>query len=282
MSQSQCQSMDRNFCVPNGKIAALFVDIDGTCSVCQPYFDEAAESFAYFMSLRGFDADEARQHLAKLNHSMTEEGGFEREVFGKILIETYRQLVKMKRRRFSTAARAKDEAVLRSLGMGPFFREPEVFPNARPVLNRAQHSFLMIAVSIGSRDAQKYKVSQAGLSSVFDYLIVTSRDDKADIVRQVMEELNIDPHLSAFIGNSPRSDGACLAVTNFVLLPLEKGWAFDASRDLPSDTGFKLYRAADWREAEERGINGVLRQRKMAKPSTNSTDGASTKGCSCR
>jgi FMN phosphatase YigB (HAD superfamily) len=274
--------MDRNFCVPDGKIAALFVDIDGTCTVCQPYFDEAAESFAYFMSLRGFDADQAREHLAKLNHSMTEEGGFERELFGKILIETYRQLVKAQRRRFSASTKAKDEAILRSLGMGPFFREPQVFPNARPVLNRAQHSFLMIAVSIGSRDAQKYKVSAAGLSSVFDYLIVTSRDDKVEIVRQVIEELNIDPHLSAFIGNSPRSDGACLAATNFVLLPLEKGWAFDVSRDLPQDTGFKLYRAADWRDAEERGINGLLRQRKMGKRATNSKDGAAAKACSCR
>ena len=42
-SSSNCIIGERNLCTPNGKIAALLIDMDGTTVVCQPYFDEAAE-----------------------------------------------------------------------------------------------------------------------------------------------------------------------------------------------------------------------------------------------
>jgi hypothetical protein len=87
-----------------------------------------------------------------------------------------------------------------------------------------------------------------------------------EIVQEVMEDLNIDPYHSAHIGNSMRSDGACLAVTNFIFLPLEAGWSFDKSKPIPTETtkdsGFQMYSVKDWREAEERGINRLLRRRK--------------------
>lgn len=261
---TRCQTPDRNYCSANGKIAALFVDIDGTTVVCQPYFDETADNFAYFMRLRGFDPSEARALLKDIDHAKTELEGFERDRYGRSLIECYNTMVKSKRRRFTAAARQEDERILRSIGMAPYFRQPEVFPNAAPVLGRAHHSFLILAVSIGNREAQKFKVRQAGLDPVFDYLVITPRDNKVDIVRETIEDLNIDAHASAFIGNSLRSDGACLAVTNFIYLPNEAGWSFDHSKPVPQDTGFQMFSVKDWREAEERGINRLMRRRKSA------------------
>lgn len=261
---SRCQTPDRNYCAPNGKIAALFVDIDGTTVVCQPYFDETGESFEYFMKLRGFDGAEARQLLRDIDHAKTEAEGFERDRYGRSLLDCYRQMVAKKRRRFTPQQKANDERILLSLGMAPYFREPLVFPNAAPVLGRAHHSFLILAVSIGNREAQKFKVRQAGLDPVFDHLFITPRDNKVDIVREVIQDLNIDPQYSAFIGNSRRSDGACLAVTNFIYLPLEAGWSFDHSKPMPTNTGFEMFEVKDWREAEERGINRLMRRRKTA------------------
>lgn len=261
---SRCQTPDRNYCAPNGKLAALFVDIDGTTVVCQPYFDEAAESFAHFMELRGFNGKEARDLMHEVDHAKTELEGFERDRYGRSLIDCYRQMVKRHRRRFSPDEKTQDERILRNIGMAPFFRDPQVFPNAGPVLGRAKHSFMILAVSIGNREAQKYKVRQAGLDPVFDQLFITPRDNKVEIVREVIEDLNIDPHYSGFIGNSMRSDGACLAVTNFIYLPLEAGWSFDKSKAIPQETGFQMFEVKDWREAEERGINRLLRRRKSA------------------
>lgn len=261
---SKCQSLDRNFCAPNEQNAALFVDVDGTILVCQPYFDEAAESFGYFMQLRGFDAKEAIERLREVDHEKTELEGFERDRYGKSIIETYRHMVKTKRRRFTDAQKVQDERILRQIGTGPFFREPQLFANAAAVLGRAHHNFLIFAVSIGNREAQKYKVRQAGLDPVFDELIITARDDKAEIVSGVIRDWNIDPKLSAFIGNSRRSDGANLAVTNFVYLPLEAGWAFDNSRPLPASE-FEMFEVKDWREAEEKAINRLVRRRKAQK-----------------
>lgn len=261
---SQCQSMDRNFCAPNNKNAALFVDVDGTLLVCQPYFDEAAASFGYFMALRGFDPEEAKKRLKEIDFEKTEQEGFERDRFGKSLVEAYRSMVVAKRRRFTAEQKLQDEHILRLIGTGPFFREPQLFQNAAAVLGRAHHNFMIFAVSIGNREAQKYKVRQGGLDPVFDELIITARDDKAEIVASVIRDYNIDPKLSAFIGNSKRSDGACLAVTNFVYLPLEPGWAFDLSRELPASE-FEAFEVTNWREAEEKAINRLVRRRKSIK-----------------
>ena len=41
MNNSHCRTASRNMCAPQNKIAALFVDIDGTVMECQKYFDRA-------------------------------------------------------------------------------------------------------------------------------------------------------------------------------------------------------------------------------------------------
>ncbi len=261
---SHCQTSDRNFCAPNNKNAALLVDIDGTCLVCQPYFDEAEKAFGHYMRKLGFDPVEAIARMKDVDHAKAALDGFERDRFGKSLIECYRSLVAEKRRRFSAEDKIQDEQILRQIGAGPFFREPQVFPNTAAVLTRAHHNFLIFAVSIGNREAQKYKVRQAGLDQMFDELIITARDDKAEIVAGLIKDWNIDPNLSAFIGNSRRSDGACLAVTNFVYLPLEPGWAFDQSRPLP-ESQFETFSVKDWRECEEKAINRLVRRRKSCR-----------------
>src|SRR5262249_36616134 len=89
------------------------------------------------------------------------------------------------------------------------------------------------------------------------------RDDKVALVKAAIEDYGIDPRYSAFIGNSLRSDGACLRETNFMHLPMEPGWAFDKAI-LPKDTGFEVFEMKDWREVEERGINRLLRRRQTA------------------
>lgn len=263
-SQAHCRSADRNFCAPRGKIAALFVDVDGTILVCQPYFDEANASFAYYMGLRGFNSEEAVKILREIDHANTEKVGFERDRFGRSLVEAYDRLRQQnKRRRFTADQIRYDRQICENIGRAPFFREPELFPNAAAVLGRAQHNFMIFAVTIGNREAQKYKVRQAGLNRLFDELIITSRDDKATHVARLIKDLNIDPNYSAFIGNSMRSDGACLAVTNFVYLPLEPGWAFDKNATLPQASGFEMFDACDWRQAEELAINSLVRRRRV-------------------
>ncbi|MBY0359879.1 MAG: HAD family hydrolase [Candidatus Obscuribacterales bacterium] len=256
-----CHTADRNFCAPDGKTAALFVDVDGTILVCQRYFDEANATFARYMKLRGFEPKEALEMLREVEHTNTEKVGFERDRYGRSLIEVYDKLRAKKKRRFKAEDVRFDHQICENIGRAPFFREPELFPNAAPVLGRAHHNFLIFAVTIGNREAQKYKVRQAGLNQIFDELIITSRDDKAALVAQVIKDLNIDPKLSAFIGNSLRSDGACLAVTNFVYLPLEPG-AFDRAVGLPQNTGFEVFETVDWRQAEERAINSLKRRRR--------------------
>lgn len=269
----KCQVPGRNFCAPNGKIAALFVDIDGTISVCEPYFEEAKQRFGYFMSLRGFDRAEAIKLVREIELAYIEKHGFERDALGTAMVKAYRRLA----RRMGIRTNKFDRGICEDIGRSPYFREPELFPNAAAVLGRAHHNFRIIAVTIGNREAQKYKVRQAGLATVFDDMIITQRDDKAALVRAAIEDLNIDPRFSAFIGNSLRSDGACLKETNFIYLPMEPGWAFDKAV-LPRQTGFEVFEVKDWRDAEERGINRILRRRQSA----GESDGNGSPGAHAR
>lgn len=266
---TKCNLPNRNLCARNGKVAALFVDVDGTIMECQPYFDSAIARFGFLMAMCGFDKKRAIATLREIDLAGTHEHGFERDRFPRSMSSAYAKLCKEKgvRRRREITQMCED------IGNSPFFRKPMLFDNASAVLGRAHHNFLIIAVTIGNREAQNYKIRQGGLDPVFDEVIITPNDDKLDRVREVIQDLNIDPELSAFIGNSRRSDGACLAETNFIYLPLEKGWSFDDT-PLPVDTGHTVYTVKDWREAEDRAIKRLIRKREqMLLTSSDSCDG---------
>lgn len=260
-----CHSADRNMCCPGGKIAALFVDIDGTAMLCQPYFDGAFEEFATVMELLGVPKETSKKALGDIYYGSMPHRGFERERFPEGIVETYHHLCA----EHKLEPRADILPVLERIGNAPFFRKPELFPHALQVLTRAQHNFKLIAVTVGDREVQKYKIRQGGLDAVFDETIITLREGKAELVAEAIEDYNIDPHYSAFIGNSIRSDGVCLSKTNFIFLPLESSLSKNGDK-LPENTGFTTFQVTDWRDAEERAIKRLLRRRKMA---TGSEDG---------
>ncbi len=254
-----CQTPDRNMCAPDGKLAALFVDVDGTLIVCQPYFDAAMEEFAELMKLCGFDRQEARETLHNVYYGSMPHRGFERHKFAEGIAEAYHVLAKKhKIRRRPIIAN-----ICERIGRAPFFNPPVLFEYALPVLTRARHNYMIVAVTVGNREAQKYKIRQGGLSAVFDDTIITLSENKAQLVAEYMEDMNISPKHSAFIGNSIRSDGASLSKTNFIYLPLETSLA-SASDKLPENTGFQLYRAKDWHEVEESCLNRQIRVRRRA------------------
>jgi FMN phosphatase YigB (HAD superfamily) len=255
---TKCKMPGRNLCARNGKVAALFIDVDGTILECQPYFDSAVERFGFLMAMLGFDKKHAIATLREIDLGSTHTHGFERDRFPTSMVAAYGRLCKEKKLR----RRREVTLICEDIGNSPFFRQPKLFANAASVLGRAHHNFLMIAVTIGNREAQKYKIRQGGLDPVFDEIIVTPNDDKAERVREAIIDLNIDAELSAFIGNSRRSDGACLTETNFIYLPLEKGWSFDDT-DLPANTGHDTFSVKDWREAEDRAITRLLRKREQ-------------------
>lgn len=279
MNKRICHTAGRNYCAPNGKVAALFADLDGTQLACQIYFDQATKNFGYFMQLRGFDRDEAIAKLGEIDRKNAEmAAGFERDRFGRSLVECYDYMVKQKKRRFKPADMEQDRLICENIGRAPFFREPELFPNCAAVLGRAHRNFLLYAVTIGNREAQKYKVRQAGLEPIFDELIITSQDNKAELVEQIIQDVNIDPSLSGFIGNSQRSDGACLQHTNFIYLPMEGGWAFDHAHALPQNSPYQVFNVKDWREAEEQAINRLLRRRRTLMALEQEPDGRTGAG----
>lgn len=274
----KCHFADRNLCAPGDTIAALFVDIDGTCVVCQPYYDGAIEEFATLMHLcRLCTKEHAKEMLKRVYYGSMPQRGFERHRFGEAIAETYEKLCAEKKKKPAEEIKQ----ICQSIGSRPFFRKPEVFDNCLPVLGRARHNFLLVAVTVGDREAQKYKIRQAGLDAIFDETIITMHENKAVLVREAITDLGINPRYSAFIGNSIRSDGATLAETNFIYLPLESSLARPEDK-LPEDTGFVHFDARDWREVEERGIIRLLRQRQSEMDIDVDTVNAFTgKDCSC-
>lgn len=261
--QNSVSLMDqRQLRVPGGKLAALFLDIDGTIMVCQPYFDEAFEEFATLMKFLGVPKDEARDTLRKVYNGSMPHRGFERERFPEALIECFELLSSM----HNLAIDAEDvehvRSILKGVGSASVFRRPKVFADVHQVLSRAHDQFLLIAVTVGDYEVQQFKIRQGGLDKLFDGRIITLQEGKDELVREAIEDYNIDPRYSAFIGNSVRSDGVCLKETNFVYLPLESSLAKSGDA-LPQDTGFETFHASNWREVEQRAINRLIRRREL-------------------
>lgn len=255
----KCQFADRNLCATGDRIAALFIDIDGTCVVCQPYYDGAIAEFAALMNLCKLATPAvAADTLKQLYYASMPARGFERGRFGEAIAEAYEALCKAKKRR----AQKDIVEICKSIGSRAFFRKPEVFDNCLPVLGRARHNFLLIAVTVGDREAQKYKIRQAGLDALFDEVIITDTENKAELVREAIKDMGIDPQFSAFIGNSIRSDGAALSETNFIYLPLEHSLTRPGDK-LP-ESQYQSFTANTWREVEERGIVRLRRQLRTA------------------
>jgi FMN phosphatase YigB (HAD superfamily) len=256
---NNCQTPDRNMCAPDGKLAVLFVDIDGTVMVCQKYFDGAMNEFAQLMSLSGFDRKEAHATLNQIYYGSMPHRGFERGKFGQAIAEAYTALC----RRHKVRRQQLTADICERIGRAPFFNAPELFEYALPVLTRARHNFMMVAVTVGNREAQKYKIRQGGLSSVFDDIIITLQENKAGLVCEFIEDMGVSPQFSAFIGNSIRSDGAALSKTNFVYLPLESSLTAPTDK-LPVNTGFQQMTCKDWLDVEESAINRLIRRRRQA------------------
>lgn len=255
---AKCHTPGRNYCAPNGKIAALFVDIDGTIMECQPYWDGAINEFATLMGLCGFSKKKADETLRKVYFGSMPHRGFERHRLSEAIVEAYTVMCKERKVR----RRKEITAICERIGSAPFFRRPSLFENALPVLSRARKQFYLIAVTVGDREVQNYKIRQGGLDAVFDDKIIIIKENKAEHVREVIKDLNIDPKLSAFIGNSVRSDGATLTETNFVYLPLESSLSRSDDK-LPENTGFETFQTTDWRDTEERAIQRLIRRRQQ-------------------
>jgi FMN phosphatase YigB (HAD superfamily) len=251
----KCKTPGRNLCTPSGKIAALFIDLDGTVVECEPYFESARERFGFLMQLCGFDKKHAIATLKAVDLANSQTLGFDREKFPMSLVEAYSKLCKENGRR----RRREVIEMCEDIGNSPYFRDPKVFRHAAAVLNRARHNFYLVVVTMGNREVQKHKIRQGGLDSIFDELIITPTGNKAERVRELIEDLDIDPRYSAFIGNSCRSDGPTLTQTNFIHMPLE-GWEYDEA-ELPTGTGFESFTVTDWRDAEERALARLLRRR---------------------
>jgi len=246
----------RRYNGPDGVIYAALYDLDGTCVVCEPYFKSARRRFAYLMAQFGFNRQRAAALLLEIDLKAAKAVGFERARFRHSMVDAYKTLCR-------EAGRTQSQMIVelcRDIGNSPYFRKPELFPNVLPVLNRVREYYYQIAVTIGEREPQEFKIAQAGLGNLFDKVIVTEQDNKVDCIRETIRDLNIDPRYSVMVGNSKRSDGACVAVTNFAYLPLETGWAFD-QEEIPQGTGFEIFQVSNWKALEERVLARLIRRR---------------------
>jgi FMN phosphatase YigB (HAD superfamily) len=276
MNTVNCKVPGRNFCAPGGKVSALFVDVDGTIMVCDPYFKAAEQRYRYLMSKEGFDPDQALKLAKSLYFDYMKVNGVERDQLALAMADAYKKLCQKAKTKVVTEVAGMCE----DIGNSPFFRKPEVFENAAPVLNRARHNFMIIGVTMGNREAQKHKIRQAGLDAVFDHYIITPWDNKAERVKELIEDLNISAEHSAFIGNSVKSDGECISQTNVVLVPFEKG-VFDQN-ELPKSDKFQLFNVRDWRDAEERAIQRIVIRRDQALQVEEAKARSRCASCSCK
>jgi FMN phosphatase YigB (HAD superfamily) len=233
----------RNYILPNGKVRAWFIDIDGTCMVCQPLHDEGLDCFAHAMhKLLGVDVDKARQLADGIIKEETGVHGFERDIAGKGMVKAYVQLCQ----ELARETNRHEITLMRCIGACAYFRKPVLFDNCLEVLQEARKSFYLVAVTIGNKEAQEHKIKASGLGDVFDTWLVLNKVSKDSAVLDVVRDLNIDPRFSGSMGNSYKSDGVMRNVVHYCHLLLES--AFNDSDSKVPHSEFDFLKAANWSE----------------------------------
>ena len=138
----------------------------------------------------------------------------------------------------------------------------ELLPGVEDVVAELGKEYPLLLITKGDLFDQESKLARSGLGGYFRHVEIV-REKDATVYSTILGKHGIAPDNFLMVGNSVRSDGICLKKTNLIYLPLEASLP-KATDKFPENTGFTHYNVNNWREAEQRAINRLIRQRDPA------------------
>lgn len=192
----------------------LCIDADDTLWENNIYFEQAIHRFLTFLDHSSLPHHEIQAMLNKTEREM----GYGSRNFTKSLLETYRQLSER-------PISAEDLAQVSGFGEAIFHHPIELIAGVEETLTYLAPRHQLILLTKGDEEEQMLKITNSGLASHFEHLLVVLEKDQ-DTYHQLLQDFQLNPEQTWMIGNSPRSDinPALAAGLNAVFIPHQHTW----------------------------------------------------------
>ncbi len=195
----------------------LLIDADDTLWENNIYFEQAIHAFITFLNHSRLSREEVRAVLDDVERLM----GYGSASFTKSLVETYRRLAEQD-------LHDEDVQQVRQFGERIRAQPLQLLDGVRETLEYLSPRHDLILLTKGDIEEQKLKVEQSGIEGFFRQVVIVLEKDLATYQR-VISEVEVDPHHTWMVGNSPRSDinPALATGLNAVYIPHPHTWRLE-------------------------------------------------------
>ena len=195
----------------------LFVDADDTLWENNIYFEQAIHAFIDFLDHSQLSAAEVRAVLDEVERLM----GYGSANFTRSLVETYRRLAE-------TEPQEAELQQVRQFGEAIRTQPLHLLEGVQATLDYLAPRHELILLTKGDHEEQTLKVDRSGIVHYFQQVLIVPEKNQATY-QQVLSSVEVEPHNTWMIGNSPRSDinPALAAGLNAVFIPHPHTWHFE-------------------------------------------------------
>lgn len=179
----------------------IVFDGDDTLWFVEHLYDDARDAARSVVVDAGLDgaAWEELERVIDLRNVLTM--GVDPERFPLSCVQAYKSLA-------SAEGASIDDTLIgrvRGAALQVFHWSARANEHAIPVLEELRRDFRLALLTKGAPEVQLKRVADAGLSDVFERIVVVADKTAADFMA-LLAELNADPHVSWSVGNSVASD----------------------------------------------------------------------------
>jgi putative hydrolase of the HAD superfamily len=220
----------------------VIFDGDDTLWRTMPLYTEAKRRFFTLVSRLVPTAQDIETEFEDRDHRNVARWGFTVERFRNSMVETYRELVF----RAGGTPQLSRETQISNLATSVIHRKVSPMPFARRTAETIASRARLILLSKGEYDLQKRRVSESGLTDLFERVVIVDHKD-ADTFRGVVSELRVPAQSVWSVGDSLRSDiqPALAAGLGAVWIP-QKTWSYEEHKKRPG-RGHRFYEAKSLR-----------------------------------
>ena len=212
----------------------LLIDADDTLWENNIYFERAIAAFISFLNHHEYSPAEVRQTLNAVERETILAHGYGLTSFTRSLVECFERL--------STEPVIEEKREkIRGFARTIATQEIELLPEVNETLAELATRHRLILLTKGDHAEQADKLARSGLRSHFSAVEIVAEKDPSTY-REVMERLELAPHTTWMVGNSPKSDinPALAAGLHAVFLFHKNTWVLEHASLAPAPQGQQL------------------------------------------
>jgi len=179
----------------------LIIDADDTLWESEIYYQRCIAEFGELMAAQGFDEEEAKETLDRVERERVADAGYGPKAFAENVLIAYETLCE--RKGLSPDEQVREAA--RRIGHQVLSHPIILLQGVAETLPRLSEAFELILLTKGNEAIQIDKLTRSGLESHFRSVHVVHEKDAA-VFQALIDEYDLAGDEVWMIGNSPRSD----------------------------------------------------------------------------